>query len=208
MATIYEVNEIFYSLKGEGLHTGVPMAFIRLHGCNLKCKFCDTKDELTLKAEASALVRRIKKYPTNHVVITGGEPLTQDLTELLLALQKDYIIHLETNGTLPCPTSRIDWIAVSPKTKELDRITLMAANEVKFLVDLTIDWEELVNYTLANYTIGLAHLWLMPVAKSYREGDRTSDDFIQENIQAAIHYCKRRPRFRFCYQLHKALGIK
>ena len=98
------INEIFYSLQGEGRWTGLPNIFIRTTGCNLRCPYCDTKyayedgKEMNIKE----IIEDIKKYPCKHVCITGGEPLLQNETlELIDALlKKEYDILLETNGSI------------------------------------------------------------------------------------------------------------
>jgi len=98
-----KINEIFYSIQGEGKWTGLPNIFIRTTGCNLRCSFCDTKyaydDGETMSIEE--IMKKIKKYPCKNVCITGGEPLIQDETlELVKNLTKNnYKICLETNGS-------------------------------------------------------------------------------------------------------------
>ena len=120
------VSEIFYSLQGEGINTGVPTTFIRLAGCNLRppCSWCDTKYAQPLEGnsttmtveEIEAEVHRLHPYTGSWVCITGGEPLlqTQEL-EKLVSLLKRYLYKVEcfTNGTLPRPFwwTRVDsWV--------------------------------------------------------------------------------------------------
>jgi len=99
-----KINEIFYSLQGEGKWTGLPNIFIRTTGCNLRCSFCDTKyayeegEELTVKQ----IKDLIKKYSCKKVCITGGEPLDQDKIKILIdeLSKKDYEIIIETNGSI------------------------------------------------------------------------------------------------------------
>jgi len=99
-----KINEIFYSIQGEGEWTGLPNIFIRTTGCNLRCAYCDTKyayydgKELTIKE----IIDLISKYPCNYVCLTGGEPLMQKGTiDLINTLQKkDYKLCLETNGSI------------------------------------------------------------------------------------------------------------
>jgi 7-carboxy-7-deazaguanine synthase len=99
-----KINEIFYSLQGEGAWTGLPNIFIRTTGCNLRCSFCDTKyaynkgREMTL----NEMIKKIKQYPCKYVCITGGEPLLQkDIIYLIdELLKKGYKISIETNGSL------------------------------------------------------------------------------------------------------------
>lgn len=99
-----KINEIFYSIQGEGAWTGLPNIFIRTTGCNLRCSFCDTKyaynkgKEMTL----NEIIKKIKQYPCKYVCITGGEPLLQkDIMYLINELlKKGYKISIETNGSL------------------------------------------------------------------------------------------------------------
>ncbi len=99
-----KINEIFYSLQGEGLWTGIPNIFVRTTGCNLRCSFCDTKyayqdgKEMNIKE----ILKQISKYNCKKVCITGGEPLLQNETEDLIdvLLKKNYKICLETNGSI------------------------------------------------------------------------------------------------------------
>ena len=72
-----KVNEIFYSLQGEGVFTGTAAIFVRLAGCNLHCDFCDTKHEDYTIFTEEEIVKAISDYPAKHVVITGGEPTLQ-----------------------------------------------------------------------------------------------------------------------------------
>ena len=98
------INEIFYSIQGEGRWTGLPNVFIRTTGCNLRCSFCDTKYAYYEGKEmrVEKIVRYICKYPCKYVCITGGEPLLQDETLDLvnIALKRNYKICLETNGSI------------------------------------------------------------------------------------------------------------
>jgi 7-carboxy-7-deazaguanine synthase len=99
-----KINEIFYSVQGEGKWTGLPNIFIRTTGCNLRCKYCDTKYAYDDGTEMSmeSIVKHIGKYPGKYVCITGGEPLLQDEISYLVTmlLKKGYNICLETNGSM------------------------------------------------------------------------------------------------------------
>ena len=99
-----KINEIFYSVQGEGKWTGLPNIFIRTTGCNLRCTYCDTKyayDDGT-EMGIESIVKHIGKYPSKCICITGGEPLLQDEIGDLVAtlLKKGYNICLETNGSI------------------------------------------------------------------------------------------------------------
>lgn len=113
----YFLSEIFFSINGEGLQIGIPMVFIRLSGCNLRCKWCDTKDSWVQNDQVSLddIVREVDNYDTEWVCITGGEPLLQDIKPLIKKLQ--YKISLETNGTIYDDIIKeIDFVSVDIKT--------------------------------------------------------------------------------------------
>ncbi len=113
----YFLSEIFFSVNGEGLQIGIPMVFIRLSGCNLRCKWCDTKDSWVQNDQVSLddIVKEVDKYDIEWVCITGGEPLLQDIKPLIKKLQ--YKISLETNGTIYDDIIKeIDFVSVDIKT--------------------------------------------------------------------------------------------
>lgn len=101
-----KISEIFSSIQGEGIYTGMEQVFVRFYGCNLNCDFCDTRiDDYTLLS-LDDVVKEVEDLYSNHhsVSLTGGEPLLQIefLQELLpLLKEKDFLLYLETNGTLP-----------------------------------------------------------------------------------------------------------
>lgn len=116
-----KVSDIFWSAQGEGLNSGVSSIFIRLAGCSLRCPYCDTRStwrggRAMSAAEIAAAVAALPAAgPGAHLVITGGEPLEQDLTELLRTLRRDrYFVAVETNG-LHFQDLPFDWWTVSPK---------------------------------------------------------------------------------------------
>ena len=100
-----KVCEIFYSIEGEGIEIGRLEVFVRLSGCNLRCKWCDTKYAWEEGKEMSVdeVIKEIKKYPCKSVSITGGEPLLQreEVFELVKKLKEmGYWIQINTNGTI------------------------------------------------------------------------------------------------------------
>ena len=128
-----KVNEIFYSLQGEGVYTGTAAVFLRLSGCNMKCWFCDTKGhEQGTEMTEEEIAERVSQYPARHIVITGGEPTMQlnaRLTRLLH--EKGFFIQIETNGALPLKDgTEVDWITCSPKGNE---IKIQRIDELKLL---------------------------------------------------------------------------
>ncbi len=116
------ISEIFYSVQGEGMLTGVPSIFVRTSGCNLRCRWCDTpyaswKPEgidLTL----DEILNRLKEWPAaRHVVLTGGEPMVAREAGVLTAgiRAAGYHLTIETAGTIPLPEAGCDLASLSPK---------------------------------------------------------------------------------------------
>ncbi len=161
-----KINEIFYSIQGESSHTGLPCIFIRLTYCNLRCSYCDTDYAFYngTDMKISEIISEINKYPTDLVMITGGEPLLQENCIYLMQelLNKDYSVMLETSGSLKlkdvpksvikivdfkCPTSSMmnknDWTIITDIQKE-DEIKFVIANKEDY------DWSKkmIENYSL------------------------------------------------------------
>ena len=101
-----KVNEIFYSIEGEGIRAGYPCVFVRLHGCNLNCLYCDTRyscdGDLCREMTIYEILQTVREYGCKRVTITGGEPTLQsefaDLVKLLAA--QNFQVNVETNGTI------------------------------------------------------------------------------------------------------------
>jgi len=209
----YLVKEIFYSLQGEGFHSGRPAVFCRFAGCNLwsgneldrndaGCNFCDTDfagmPEKTGGefADAQLLAEKIEAaWPfaeaEKFVVCTGGEPLLQ-LDENLLAALHDlgFTVAVETNGTLPAPNG-IDWLCVSPKAET--KLKLHQGDELKLVFPQPgMDPEK---FSLLSFD----HFYLQP---------RAFGELTAEATRQAIQYCLDHPRWKLGLQLHKILGIK
>jgi len=151
-----KVNEIFFSLQGEGLYIGVPMAFVRFTGCNLRCKWCDTKYAWEEGSEMSMddIISDVKKYPTNWVCLTGGEPLLQkDIYKLIdKFLSMDYKVLVETNGSMsieniPCEENVIiDMDIKTPSSgmsqfNDYSNIEMLGSKDyVKFVIQDDVDY--------------------------------------------------------------------
>ena len=139
------VMEEFYSLQGEGVHTGKPAYFLRIGGCQVGCYFCDVKeswnaDKHTL-TPVDEIVQRIVANPSQAVVVTGGEPLLYDLSYLCETLINNNIkLFLETSGSEPV-SGVWNWICVSPKRnhpplqevlQQADELKVVICNETDF----------------------------------------------------------------------------
>lgn len=113
----YRINEIFYSIQGEGANVGVPMVFLRFSGCNLTCPFCDTHHLPGVNMTAEEIYEDINRWPeAQWVVMTGGEPALWIDEEFVAGIKRECgkKVAIETNGTAVVPES-IDWVTVSPK---------------------------------------------------------------------------------------------
>lgn len=112
-----KINEIFYSLQGEGHHTGYPSVFIRFSGCNLRCPFCDTRHNDGIHMSDDDIIRAVNLYKADWIVLTGGEPSLWIDDEFVRTLKRatGKRVAIETNGTRPLPPS-LDWVTVSPKS--------------------------------------------------------------------------------------------
>lgn len=138
----YIVNEIFYSLQGEGMRAGEASVFLRLSGCNQKCRVethgfdCDTEYVSGTKLDVEELAGRVLDAANEGcewVVITGGEPGLQLDEALIEALHLDgFKVAVETNGSIDLSHLHIDWVTVSPKVAE-HAVRQMTANEVKYV---------------------------------------------------------------------------
>jgi 7-carboxy-7-deazaguanine synthase (Cx14CxxC type) len=210
MATTYKVKEIYYTIQGEGFHTGRPAVFCRFAGCNLWsgrekdrekaiCKFCDTDFWGTDgvnggKYTAELLVEKIialfpNKKIKPFVVCTGGEPALQLDEELVHAMHRSNLeIAIETNGTIEL-TPDIDWVCVSPKADT--NIVVKSGNELKLVYPQVENNPELFK------EFQFDHFYLQPLEDLHH----------QENIAATVAYCLNHPQWNLSLQTHKFIGI-
>lgn len=181
------INEIFYSLQGEGFHTGTPAVFVRFSGCNLRCSFCDTDFEQFVEMSEDEIVAAVRQEADGmgaFVVLTGGEPSLQVTASLVQKLHEDgCYVAMETNGTHQVAAG-VDWITCSPK--EGSRLQLGEASELK------------VVYCGQN-------------VETWREKVHAPHNFLQpcsgENIPETVDYIKSHPWWRLSLQTHKLIHI-
>jgi len=190
-----QVAEIFYSIQGEGQWTGTPAVFVRLAGCNLNCRFCDTDYSLKFFASTSEIVSRVREAggdcPT--VILTGGEPLAQTESSALIdALRAaGRRVHIESNGTVPVELPRDVWLTVSPKER-LHPLMAQRANEVKLIVDGRVPDEWLLAFKDREVP-----MFLQP------EGNKAA------NVSLALAAVQATPeRYRLSLQIHKFIGVR
>ena len=132
------VMEKFYTIQGEGYYSGQPFYFIRLGGCDVGCHWCDVKESWDHNQhqfiEVDDLIKDVKEH-TSNVVITGGEPLMWDLSELTKRFKENNIkLHLETSGAYDL-SGNWDWVCLSPKKKMLPKKEFYSmADELKVVI--------------------------------------------------------------------------
>lgn len=193
----YRVNEIFYSLQGEGHWAGTPAVFLRLGGCNLRCNFCDTDFSQTTEMTAYDICAAVAQAggDCRTIVITGGEPSLQLDDELIEALHAShYYICIETNGTHQLPDG-IDWVTCSPKAAFCNgaQPVLTHCNEVKVIFDGV--------HEPSACGLSADFCYLQPCDTGDAEQNR--------RITAqCVEYCKSHPTWRLSLQQHKLLDIK
>lgn len=217
---MYRVNEIFYTLQGEGAHSGIPAVFVRLSGCNLRCPWCDTEFADYREMSADEVVAEVcSLYDLQNprrkmVVLTGGEPSLQMDKPLVDALHAaGFYICIETNGTHPLPEG-IDWITCSPKETSLQHsavsgqapLALKRVNEVKVVFTGTYDPEVWRSQLEAEHwmlqPLRFTGEWLIDHAVDEWEDDRN------DNLDDTVRYILAHPFWRLSVQLHKIVGLR
>lgn len=184
MRKMYKVNEIFYSLQGEGYYTGTAAVFLRFCGCNRHCPFCDTDFAEGTMMSGDEIVAAISVYPSRHLVVTGGEPTLQLDSELIRAIKAaGFFIQIETNGSNPVPTG-VDWVTCSPKD---------APWQIGRIDELKVVYQGQDVEAIAGLLPARRH-FLQPCSG--------------ENVKETIDYILAHPRWRLSLQTHKLIDIK
>ncbi len=190
--------EDFYTIQGEGAHTGTAAYFIRLGGCDVGCHWCDVKESWDAALHPRTHVEDIAKKAAelaNTIVVTGGEPLMYDMTALTRLLKAQNLrIHIETSGAYPL-TGTWDWICLSPKKAKLPTESVYAnAHELKVIVYNKHDF--IFAEEQAARVNPKAQLFLQP------EWSRKDD-----MMPLIIDYVKQNPKWRLSLQSHKYINI-
>ncbi|HMR20294.1 MAG TPA: 7-carboxy-7-deazaguanine synthase QueE [Sphingobacterium sp.] len=197
--TLLPLMEEFYTIQGEGYHTGKAAYFIRLGGCDVGCHWCDVKESwdasLHPLTAADTIVQHAKIHPSKTVVVTGGEPLIYNLDYLTKTLQDEGIkTFIETSGAYPL-SGQWDWICLSPKKFKAPRKDVLGvAGELKVIVFNKSDflWAE---EHAAKVSSG-CKLYLQP------EWSKAT-----EMTPLIIDYVKSNPKWVISLQTHKYLNI-
>ena len=215
------IAEIYQSIQGEGLLTGTVSAFVRASGCNLRCWFCDTPytswspegDDLPV----DEILRQLAELGCEHVVVTGGEPmLFAELIPLCAGLRAvGCHITIETAGTLHLPLE-CDLMSISPKLSNstprdradtawrarhqrsrhvpdvIRRLIAEHAYQIKFVIDQSVDCEEVERYLDELPEIEREHVWLMPQGTDVQQLQQTGSWLADYCDQHGYHFCPRR----------------
>lgn len=221
---IYAINEIFYSIQGEAEHTGTPAVFIRFQGCGVGCGWCDTKhtwqkEKKYLVSPDNMIVKTgdspawcdvtsdwIADYLADiaprgvHVVLTGGEPLEQDLQDLCeLLTERGHYIQIETSGTVLIPEWAYEnhWITLSPKIgmkKPVLNANTSLCHEIKMPVGKEKDLQNLDEY-LDSHMYLKPPIWLQPLSQN------------EKSTKLCLETCMER-NWRLSLQTHKYLSVR
>lgn len=196
----YKVNEVFFSLQGEGIRAGTPNVFVRFSNCNLNCredgpmKFnCDTEYESGKEMTGEQILKEASALGGNckNVIFTGGEPTLQ-LDSDLLKLFGDWHRAIETNGTIKPETISLEWVCVSPKTAE-HTLKWLTANEVKYV--------RRPGQEIPQPAIKADYYLISPAF----EADGTLP---WKTLEWCVDLVKRNPKWRLSMQLHKFWQVR
>jgi organic radical activating enzyme len=191
--------EHFYTLQGEGFHQGKAAYFIRLGGCDVGCTWCDVKESWDSSRHPlhtlENLAATVKNTPAKIVVITGGEPLMHDLSNLTKQLHDAGLqIHIETSGSSPL-SGELDWITLSPKKFKFPLPEVLPkANELKIVVFNKSDF-------------AWAEKWasmVSPQCKLYLQPEWTKASVVTPLI---IDYIMNHPEWQLSLQVHKYINV-
>jgi len=193
------VMEAFYTIQGEGFHQGKAAYFIRLGGCDVGCVWCDVKESWDANNHPiktiNQIVEEAKVFPARLVVITGGEPLLHELTQLTDALHEaGFVTHIETSGSSAL-SGHWEWICLSPKKFKAPLPEILdKAHELKIVIFNKSDFNWAEKY--AALVSKNCKLYLQP------EWNKTS--IVTPLI---IDYIKSHPQWELSLQIHKYINV-
>lgn len=209
------IHHVWETMQGEGPHAGKPAVFVRLTGCNIQCPACDT--EYTSQrhsmspVESVEVVKAIRR--SGLVVLTGGEPLRQDITAMVkLLLDEGYEVQIETNGTLyrdlPFEHKRL-MVVCSPKTSRIDALLADKVSAWKYVMDA--DHIDPVDGLPTTVLHGHGHVARPPrwnVAPIYVQPLDVNDPVENDrHLDAVVKTCMKHG-YRLCLQVHKLIGLE
>lgn len=222
------VHSVFDTVQGEGPWAGYPAVFVRLQHCNLRCTFCDTEFSTGKQRELNELVADVLRYRRTRVVITGGEPMLQNLAPFIHKLNASGVAaQVETAGTV-CQTPETEMqllfggdapnvIVCSPKTKRVHKLVERYCKAWKYIIAFNQQSPEDGLPSTGNQTgapdvgvfrpwglgLGGDHVWVQPMDM----GEQTVHDMLASlNTQAAVKTAMKYG-YRLSLQLHKLVNL-
>ena len=190
-----KINEIFYSIQGEGFHAGTPAVFVRFTGCTLRCPFCDTEHQPhTLMGDDEILFQN-EQYPAQWVILTGGEPsmfIDAEFVKMIHGTGKK--VAVETNGTKVLPDN-VDWVTVSPKSDFCKGAEIINQH----IDELKVVYQE--QDLTKHEAVEADHYFLQPC--DYHDTQKNAD-----NLKATITACLANPQWRISLQTQKILEVR
>lgn len=203
----FRVNDIFYSLQGEGYNTGRAAVFIRFAGCNLRCPFCDTDFDSYREMTEAEILEAIAPYESRFVVLTGGEPTLQvDEAFVDMLHRHGYEVAMESNGTRPAPRN-LDWLTVSPK-KEKGKLNKEKWERQPDELKIVFDETTVVEDTISHYSYLISHLAPQGRRLFLQPCDTGDAERNRRIVAGCVDYIKRHPEWRLSLQTHKLIGIE
>ena len=197
------MNDIFYSLQGEGRNTGRAAVFIRFAGCNLRCPFCDTEFDTYTEMTDEDIVKQVSSlipHRPSLIVLTGGEPTLQvDEAFVDLLHQHGFEVAMESNGTRPAPRN-LDWLTVSPKENGDARVRWYEGTRIPDEIKVVFTGSQSVPPLPLEGAGERLLLYLQPCDT----GDVRRN---AEITSACVEYIKSHPEWRLSLQTHKLIGI-
>lgn len=196
--TLLPIMEHFYTLQGEGAHTGMASYFIRIGGCDVGCHWCDVKESWEAGkhplTDVDELIEEVLKY-SKTIVLTGGEPLMWNLDYITAKLkEKGCTIHIETSGAYPL-SGQLDWVCLSPKKMKHPKPEVIeVANELKCIIFNNSDFEFAEKFAAQ----------VPPSCNLYLQPEWSKRDVIMPKI---VDYILEKPHWKVSLQTHKYLNI-
>jgi len=189
-----KINEIFYSLQGEGERVGQASIFIRLAGCDLACGFCDTEFASGSEMTTQEIIAHDQQYPAKWITWTGGEPMLQLTKDTIEAFRSaGYSQSIETNGGHPVPF-KLDWLVVSPKVAE----HVMVRNFPDGVDELRYAWHS-GKMSVPAPSVFAKSKFISPIC----DGNSLN----VKNLKHCIELCKSNPEWKLSVQQHKIWNI-
>lgn len=202
LTTPLQINDLFWTLQGEGRWTGRRALFIRLPFCNYNCPWCDTEYNSFKKISEEDFVSFAKQEPARFAVITGGEPMAhKDLQRIIMLLKKEgFEIACETNGSFPIP-DEIDFPTISPKAYTQNKFpayyihedAFKKAREIKYVVDGSFDFAILDRH--------------LPMDSNVRYSLTPEYSQMTEQLPRILAYIQKNPQWQLNLQTHKWIEI-